>query len=282
VQFHGSGGVMAGAAFTVISTSGQLLRLTSQAASDTPLALRAHGGQSQDLQRWELSDGTVVSRINRFGELSIPSRVPAATTGELVIRSNVNANYMEPVFVMGIRGVESNGLAWRSNGALQFTNGIALNPDGAFMVGISSMGVDYGLRRGGGQSFYLGEFDNQGVFSFRATGGGYYPADTIYHLNTSVANRAHSRTVLTWLNSTDSVRRAQVLYEIYDTGRRTLTRDYTDGSRAYRAHIVHATAPADADLSNSEVCFYTNGSGHLLIKLKDSGGTVRTGTITLS
>ena len=45
---------------------------------------------------------------------------------------------------------------------------------------------------------------------------------------------------------------------------------------------VSTIAPTDSELSNGQLVFYSDSSGNLKIKIKDAGGTARTGTITLT
>jgi hypothetical protein len=101
-------------------------------------------------------------------------------------------------------------------------------------------------------------------------------------LSSTSTLREQYQFVGSWVTSTDATRKAQVEEKVYDTAARTVARSFADGTNGYKALKVLATAPADADLAVSEVVFYTDGSGNLAIKLKDSGGTVRTGTVTLT
>lgn len=104
----------------------------------------------------------------------------------------------------------------------------------------------------------------------------------ISELSSTSTQREQLSLVGSWVTSTDATRKAQCEEKVYDTAARTVARSFADGTNGYKAFKVLTTAPADADLAVSEVVFYTNGSGHLAIKLKDSGGTVRTGTVSLT
>lgn len=86
----------------------------------------------------------------------------------------------------------------------------------------------------------------------------------------------------TWATEDHATRKARLTLAVFDTATREVARAEADGSRGYWIQTAHATAPADALLPNGSVAFYDNGSGSLAVKLKDSGGTVRTGTVTLT
>ena len=101
-------------------------------------------------------------------------------------------------------------------------------------------------------------------------------------LSSTSVLRPRARWRSSWIDSTDATRKAQSTRSVWDTAERDVQRDFADGARGYTALKVSATAPADSALSNGEVVFYTDGSGQLKIKLKDTGGTVRTGTVALT
>lgn len=70
LYIDGSGN-LASAAFTSVATSGNLLTLTAQADTDTPLAVAGHSQfQSTPLQRWYYN-GTIAASMNQFGQLTL-------------------------------------------------------------------------------------------------------------------------------------------------------------------------------------------------------------------
>jgi hypothetical protein len=99
---------------------------------------------------------------------------------------------------------------------------------------------------------------------------------------TSTSSATVGSLTQSWVDSTHATRKGQIEEKVYDTAARTVARSFANGTNGYKALKVVATAPADANLANGEVVFHTDGSGNLAIKLKDSGGTVRTGSVTLS
>ena len=108
-------------------------------------------------------------------------------------------------------------------------------------------------------------------------------ATLAFSANSSTSTkRTQGEIVAAWADSTDASRRGRVTFNVYDTAAREALRMESDGSRGYAILKAHATAPGDAMLPNSSVAFYDDGSGSLKVKLKDAGGTVRTGTVTLA
>lgn len=99
----------------------------------------------------------------------------------------------------------------------------------------------------------------------------------------STTSRVQFIDVASWADSTDATRRGRYTMSVLDAaGTREVVRLETDGSRGYLAQLVHTTPIGSTMMPNGSVSFSTNGSGHLVIHLRDSGGTVRTGTVTLT
>lgn len=178
--------------------------------------------------------------------------------------------------VLGISGSGASSTAWNINnneavyaGTVNLaSHGIIQWSDSGFATATGTGGTVIGRYSAG--KIYIGNNQSNN------------PSILLRRNSASFNNREMYRIDATWLTSTDATRKAQIDEYIYDTSERLLHRKYTDGSRGYVTQTVHSTAPADGDLQNSEVAFYTDGSGNLVIKLKDSSGTVRTGTVTLS
>ena len=230
----------------------------------------------------ESANLTFDGNILTVKEIRLPSQVPSATTNPLVIDSVVSGSYTEPVFRLYVNGFSARGLAFRSNGVLQLSEGLALGLSGDFGIG-GTGGEYYKIRRSGNQFFELGDIGAEPDSStFIFSGATLAGCNTVFKLNTSTTNRTVAHEVINWWNSTDATRKGQVITHVFDTASRRTHRDFANGSNGYIALNVPSSAPADNELQNSELAFYTDGSGNLVIKLKDSSGTVRTGTVTLS
>jgi hypothetical protein len=277
VQWNNAG-VMSGAAFTTIATSGTLLRLTAQAAGDTPLTVRRHANQTANLTQWEHTDGVVRSGVNSTGAIGTYSS--GAQVDELTSLPGVQIGYgpdsPRMVFCNGTANqnwqIDNNASIFR-----WFVPGflcMSLRANGILSIGNSAPADGY-LN-------VCIDADIPLVNLVRDTATATTPIIQALIRSSTSSRRSVFDTLAGWAVSTDASRRGQKTDRVWDTSARTVSRDYSDGSRGYRAHTVHATAPADADLNASELVFYTDGSGQLLIKLKDSGGTVRTGTVTLT
>lgn len=219
--------------------------------------------------------------IQSAAKVLIPPQVTGATN-PLTIRANTGAAFTEPIFYVGLQGSETtSGIAVRSNGAIQLLGGAAIGPFNDIQIG-SAGTASFGFARGTAQSFNLG---GAGNFTLDAgSGAGNTSFDIYYSAKSSTtAGRAVARTLYSFATGTDSSRIGQVEEFIASFGGNARTsRRFGDGTNGYTAFAVSATAPADASLQNSELTFYTDGSGQLKVKLKDSGGTVRTGTVTLA
>lgn len=227
---------------------------------------------------------TFDGNILNVKEIRIPSQVPAATTNPLVIDSVVSGVYTEPVFRIYVSGNDpNNGLQFRTNSYLQLNNGISLNSFSDFLISGSAGDDYYSIRRSIFQRLqfeYTGADDHLDIYSFYAANTS--RCSVIYSAKSSTRGRGMLFLDNTWIDNTDATRKAQSTRYICDTSRQKVQRDFADGSRGYTALNVHTTAPADGDLQNSELCFYTDGSGNVVMKLKDSSGTVRSATINLS
>lgn len=71
LQYNASG-AFGGAAALAYATSGDLLTVTAQAASDKPLAVKGAASQSANLQEWRNSAGTVLLSVTSAGVVLVP------------------------------------------------------------------------------------------------------------------------------------------------------------------------------------------------------------------
>jgi hypothetical protein len=219
---------------------------------------------------------STVARTDGTPVFTTPIRIPSAVpgvTGVLTIESRTSG---EPVWYVGMVGT-TNGLGIRSNGIPQFRS---ISLDSEMQIGPTI--APYGIQRATGQFFDLGESNNPGtfVFSSRQTGTSQF---TTLHRSASAIDREHHRQEFRWLVSTDATRRPEVQRSVTTpAGRLPTIREYAAAAGQQVVGLAATTAPADADMVNGELSFGYAGGTTLTIKVKDSSGVVRTGTITLS
>ncbi len=142
--------------------------------------------------------------------------------------------FTEPVFRIGLTGVESTGLAFRSNGNVQCPSGIALGANSDLLVGGASGLRVFGIQRGAsGQVFYLGGNTNDSDATFNITGNSVVNANVAYRSKTSTTNDiVQSVQRNTWIDSTHATRKARWQLDVYDTGVREAIRVDSTGSAA--------------------------------------------------
>jgi hypothetical protein len=219
---------------------------------------------------------STVARTDGTPVFTTPIRVPSAVpgvTGSLTIESRTSG---EPVWYIGLNGT-TNGLGIRSNGVPQFKS---ISLDSEMQIGPAV--APYGIQRATGQFFDLGESNNPGtyVFSSRLTGTAQF---TTLHRSASAIDREHHRQEFRWIVSTDAIRRPEVQRSVTTpAGRLPTIREYAAAAGQQVVGIAATASPADADMVNGELSFGYAGGTTLTIKVKDSSGVVRTGTITLS
>lgn len=148
----------------------------------------------------------------------------------------------------------------------------------------SGHGNDLIVSGGSTKNFPPGDLWLMGGVNNAGTRGVVYCRDPLVAIapSSTGTDREQATLVPAWATSTDASRKGRLVESVYDTAAREVRRIESDGSRGYQIQTVHTTAPADALLVNGSVAFYADGSGNLAIKLKDSGGTVRTGSVTLT
>jgi len=238
--------------------------LTPSAVVSTPLIVQALAGQTANLAEWRTSAGVVVTCIRSDGTISVPSRVPSATTNPLVIRSAVSGSYIEPVWYMGVPGAEANGLAWRSNGYLQFSNGLFLNADSGLSLGTPS--APYGMKRGNGQAFHLDQYGGDGIWAFTTTS--INPTEQVVSMTTTSALRRVYTIDHSWTDSTDATRKSRVKLSVHDTASREAIRMEADGTES-RLSFFGATAVVKPAVTGSRAG--NVALQRLLIALADLG-----------
>lgn len=178
-----------------------------------------------------------------------------------------------PGYIENIAGIESKSFTVTSSGNLQFSN---------TAVKIERTGTN-DLRLSAFEDFLFVEtHSGRQVAALRRSGSLAIGGSLEATVETSTSEATVCGLAPSWTESTHATRKGQVEEKVYDTAARTVSRSFANGTNGYKALKVLTTAPPDANLENGEVVFYTDGSGNLAIKLKDSGGTVRTGTVTLS
>lgn len=207
-------------------------------------------------------------------KLLVPPQV-TGTTNPLVIRANTGGLFTEPAFFIGQQGSEtSNGIAVRSNGAIQLLGGASIGKYNDIQLGGAGTAA-FGLARGTAQNFNLGGL---GEFTFDAGSGSGNTSYSVYHTakSSTTAGQTVGVTRYSFSVGTHAIRRGQVERFVGSYGANARTsREYSDGVRGYTALTVHTTAPADDDLQASEWSVYTDGSA-LFAKLKNASSTVYT------
>ena len=117
VQYNSSG-CFAGAAGLSYATSGTIVQVTAQAATDVPLIVKGAVSQSGDLQRWTDSSNTVLHVITSAGNVGIGTSTPGytldvqAAAGSIRAKSTTGTNRVMGVFANTggdeIAGIESS------------------------------------------------------------------------------------------------------------------------------------------------------------------------------
>lgn len=208
------------------------------------------------------------------GTLSTPRvSVPTLVTGLInpfIIRSNTGGTFTEPSHFMGIQGSETTGLAFRSNGQVQFMSQVSIGQFNDIQMGGTS--APFGLARGGAQNFQLGGVADA---TFDA-GTGKSVSIGASATTSTTAKQSIWKQICSWFVPTQATFLGQIEEFVASyLGWQRARRVYSDGPRAYTAFTVHTTAPADADLQASEWSVYTDGTG-LFAKLKNAASAVYT------
>lgn len=243
----------------VFAASGDLITITAGAANQTPLSLRGHASQSANV--FELvrdSDNAVgVRSLATFG---FQVKTNLVVGGTDAITDDGNPRFW---FYSGVSGkllFEPSFALFASDVPLQWDSGTSI-----------SGSADTELARAAA-----------GVVSLNDAATTGNPALAFQARSSTTVDRDRFRIVTAAVDNTDATRKYRAVFNVYDTAIREVFRVEADGSRGYLFQTVHTTAPADGLMPNSSLAFYTDGSGDLVVKLKDSGGTVRTATVDLS
>ena len=215
--------------------------------------------------------------------LFVPAIISSSVGTKLVVKALTGAAYAEPVWAIGMLGQEVKGIGVGSTGIVTFLGGFQANSYGGTSFGTAAF--PNGFSSGVGQAFsldngntvgYTALFDLDGV-------GNTNPHVLVKGKSDTTNSRAIAYTDYSFYAPTDASRKGQAVSFLFDSsGPRKTYREYADGTNGYLALNVSTTAPVNADLTVSEVVFYTDGSGNLKIKLKDAAGAVKTGTVTLA
>jgi hypothetical protein len=298
VQFNNSG-AFGGAAALVYAGSGVHLTATAQASTDVPLELRAATGQTAPLLR-AVANGVDKLEITGGDNPSLVlrpiGRSYAFTTddggGRFRISRSDSGNGLDvtPNSDETIIGAVTGHLVFYAGGGGQ---NIILTPNpgggGDYRVQFGRRHSDSNVAVGTSVECWPANSQTFPAFSVMTPGGTGYRVSVPANSSTvglwedsSTTNRRQAAWRAEWAESTDATRKGRAVHEVNDTAAREYLRGVTDGSRGYPVFPAHAAAPDNALLPNGSVAFYTDGSGNLVIKLKDSGGTVRTGTVTLT
>ncbi len=141
VQYNDGIG-LGGAAAVTYTASGDLLMLTSQAATDTPLVIKGAEGQTENLQEWRDSSGNVLGVVDANGNVGIGTASPA-----IGMRLDVAGGSIAFDNNQGIYGRLTNGIAIKllsvntsNQTVLQniYNQAILINPEHTGNVGIGT------------------------------------------------------------------------------------------------------------------------------------------------
>lgn len=139
IQYN-SAGSFAGAAALTYATSGDLLTVTAQAATDKPLIVKGAASQSANLTEWRNSSGTVLASVSSTGSsysnAGFSSDLYTTATGATTISSNGGRKIVIPATIGGLhmfsgstREVYWNwdGIGLRSDAVYAWNNSTTVN-----------------------------------------------------------------------------------------------------------------------------------------------------------
>ncbi len=139
VQFN-SAGSFGGAAAVVYAATGTHIVVTSQVATIVPFCIKGAASQTSNLQEWQNSAGTVLSRVTSAGAVQCVSLTTGYGVGLILGDSYASLAVSGGQITVRAINVDSllitsNGLGFRSDAILRWTSGIL------------SAGADVGLSR---------------------------------------------------------------------------------------------------------------------------------------
>lgn len=217
VQFN-DGGAFGGAVGVTYLSTGTILTVTAQAATDVALALRAATGQTANLQEWRASDGsTVKARVAANGAVGARGVEGDATAGLQLLRESDGVPIFRVYQSSGQPKIDANGLPVNFGGQVLFLSTVQ------FTSSLGRAGGNGDLSFGSG-----GSGANSGAVAC-TTGGPTWPALTVR------AASGQSEVVQSWV----------------DDGGNQMAAVAKNG--AWRpAHLADADAPSDSEYYSTD------------------------------
>lgn len=162
-------GSFAGAAFSTVATSGTHLRLTAQAATDIPFAVRGATSQTANLQQWENSAGTAVTSISSAGAI-ISQAGAALGNGSFAVNNGLNTIlYNSAIFgwsstsTVGVTTTTfDTALRRNAAGILEVNNGTAGQWRSLRVGAASAATIAMVVRAAASQTANLQQWENSG------------------------------------------------------------------------------------------------------------------------